>query len=116
MTLDLDSLEPILLDSVISDLSWIQLPADLDETDVRLQLHEDGSYDIHTGCAQYDLDHRGYWGAGTLARERSPQDRIDLARDLIEQAFDAYAQINGAEAPEGARRAAEDHANAQDGA
>lgn len=58
-------------------------------TDLRLQVHENGSWSIHTGLADYDTDHQGYWGAGFLHWERS--NLTELARDLIEEAKDSAA-------------------------
>lgn len=66
------------------------------ECDVRLQVYADGVWAIHYGDSSYDLDHRGFWGAscvpgvvnGRVTRFRSR----DIAKDLLEQAKDAYAQ------------------------
>ena len=50
-------------------------------TDIRLQVVE-GSWAVHHGDSGYDLDHRGYWGAGWLPREGGV---TEIAGDLIEQ-------------------------------
>ena len=57
-------------------------------TDCRLQVSEEG-WSVHTGLADYDQDHRGYWGASWLPYGRA--NLYELARDLIDQARDAAA-------------------------
>jgi hypothetical protein len=59
------------------------------EVDVRLQV-QDGRWRLHYGDAQYDDDHRGVWGIGTLGRRSNCR---DLARDLIEEAREAAAEL-----------------------
>jgi len=56
--------------------------------DVRLQVQE-GGWALRTGDSSYDLDHRGYWGAGYLTRSSNCR---ELARELIEEARDHAAQ------------------------
>lgn len=56
--------------------------------DVRLQVHEDGGFSIHTGSSDYDQDHRGFWGASSLSYDR--QNLTELAKELISQAEDDY--------------------------
>jgi hypothetical protein len=58
--------------------------------DIRLQVLPDGSWALHEGDPQYDTDHRGYWGAGTLDGKRF--NSREMARDLIEQAREQRAQ------------------------
>ena len=62
--------------------------------DIRLSMTDDGSWEIHTGDAQYDTDHRGYWGAETVSAGASKAECRNIARDLIEQVKDDYAQVN----------------------
>jgi hypothetical protein len=63
-------------------------------TDVRLRVH--GSHwQLLSGSADYDQDHRGHWGAGFLPYGRS--NLADLARDLIEQAKDMHADSESAD-------------------
>ena len=67
------------------------------ECDVRLQVYEDGEWQLRWGLSDYDQDHRGYWGAssipgcnpktGIVARFNSK----DVARDLIHQAKEQEA-------------------------
>lgn len=60
--------------------------------DVRLQVYEDGRYCVRSGDASYDQDHRGFWGASSVAAEDSDADLSQLARDLVAQALDHCAQ------------------------
>ena len=57
--------------------------------DVRLQVYEDGSWAVRVGPSDYDLDHRGFWGASSIPPGRFRS--ANVARDLIEQAKDQYA-------------------------
>jgi len=62
-----------------------------DACDVRLQVYEDGQWAIRFGLADYDQDHRGFWGASSI----DPNDEYDtltaVAAELIDQAADACA-------------------------
>jgi hypothetical protein len=71
---------------------WCE-PANDNEVEVRLQVTDDGNWGVHTGSPQYDTDHHGYWGAGTVTPKTNT---CELARDLIEQAKDDYAEENPA--------------------
>lgn len=64
-----------------------------DSCDVRLQVYPDGDWAIRTGDSSYDLDHRGYWGCGSLDGRRF--DSVETARDLIDQAREQYACDGG---------------------
>lgn len=55
--------------------------------DVRLRLF-DGAYEILTGDAQYDTDHRGAWGSGSISASATMEDCVSLANDLINEAQD----------------------------
>ena len=57
--------------------------------DVRLQVYPNGDWAIRVGDSSYDLDHRGYWGCGSLNGRRF--NSADMARDLIEQAKEQKA-------------------------
>ena len=59
--------------------------------DVRLQVHEDGQWAVHWGSADYDQDHRGYWGSSSVPGDNRRFDSKDLARDLIDQAREQKA-------------------------
>jgi hypothetical protein len=58
-------------------------------TDIRLQVYPSGSWSLHSGPADYDQDHNGYWGASCLSYDR--QNLTDLARDLIDQCAESMA-------------------------
>lgn len=54
------------------------------ETDVRLQVYEDGAWAIRVGDPSYDLDHHGFWGCGTLYGPRGARQGSGwrMSRDL----------------------------------
>ena len=67
----------------------------LDEIDVRLQVRRWGSdldWDLHSGGADYDTDHRGDWGSGSVGPDDTDAELAELARDLIAQAREQHAQ------------------------
>ena len=66
--------------------------------DVRLQVLPDGGWSVHSGDAQYDQDHRGYWGASSLPYD-GHFNATEVAKDLIEQAKDAAAQDESDKVP-----------------
>lgn len=78
------------LQSII--VSWNVNEDQMDEAgenyglDVRLQVENDGNWSLHTGDAQYDTDHRGFWGAGTLVPDMTKAAIRELARELIDEA------------------------------
>ena len=61
---------------------------------VRLQVQEDGSWEIHTGDSSYDLDHRGYWGSDGIQPDFTEKDLQSIAEGMIEQALDTWAEAN----------------------
>jgi hypothetical protein len=61
---------------------------DWEEMDVRLQVRGDG-WQVNTGDSQYDQDHRGFWGAGTMDKRTNCH---RLAKDLIDQAREGQQQ------------------------
>lgn len=63
-------------------------PDDPADIDVRLQVQEDGGWDLHFGDSSYDQDHRGYWGASCLSLRTNCR---SLAWDLIGEAQDHAA-------------------------
>lgn len=72
---------------------WAAVACTEEETegyiDIRLQVVEGEGWELHTGDAQYDTDHRGSWGATTInpwARENT----YEIARDLINQAREVW--------------------------
>lgn len=53
--------------------------------DVRLQVYPEGYWAIRTGSSDYDLDHKGWWGAGAVSKEDTVEDLRVLAKSLIGQ-------------------------------
>lgn len=69
---------------------WSAFPSDdYSDIDVRLQVVPGEGWSVHTGDSSYDLDHRGYWGAGSLDSRTNCR---ELARELIGEAADHMAQ------------------------
>jgi len=68
-------------------------PEDAEEgIDVRLQVYPDGDWAVRWGSSDYDQDHRGYWGSSSVPGDNRRFDSKALARDLIEQAKEHFAQ------------------------
>lgn len=59
--------------------------------DVRLQVYESGDWALRVGVADYDQDHRGYWGASSFPGGGMAFDPRGVASDLIDQAQEQYA-------------------------
>lgn len=78
---------------LLEDQAYWMRDNDLPETDIRLQLQPDGSWNLHSGDASYDTDHSGYWGAVVL--DAYDYDAMGLASELIEQAEEHRAQCEG---------------------
>jgi len=66
-----------------------QLDDEVTEIDVRLQVYDNGTWALRSGSSDYDQDHRGYWGSGTVDADT---DWAALAEDLIEQCLEQYAE------------------------
>jgi hypothetical protein len=63
--------------------------------DVRLQVYEDGEWAVHFGDPQYDTDHRGYWGAGSIAPySATAADLREVARELIDEVSESVYLAN----------------------
>jgi hypothetical protein len=62
-----------------------------DMMDVRLQVYSGGAWALRTGSSDYDQDHRGFWGAGSVTASSMVKDLRQTAKDLLEQVQDAYA-------------------------
>lgn len=60
--------------------------------DYRLYIRPDGSMDIAVGDPCFDTDHRGYCGAGTIARHDTKMDIADSVMDAFFQAVDMYVE------------------------
>ena len=63
--------------------------------DVRIQLFVDDDLEVtwsmKWGDCQYDPDHRGFWGSGTLSSEDNDGDIEELVEEFIDQALDAWS-------------------------
>jgi hypothetical protein len=58
------------------------------ELDVRLQVSDNGDWAVRFGDAQYDQDHRGFWGSSIVSYD---QNLVDIAMELLDQAKEQYA-------------------------
>jgi hypothetical protein len=67
-----------------------------EDEDVRLQVYERGGWAIHSGPCDYDQNHRGYWGSGSVRADMTDAGVITLADDLIGQAAEHKALSGGA--------------------
>ena len=76
--------------------------------DVRLQVYPDGNWAVRWGSSDYDQDHRGYWGSSSVPGDNRRFDSKDLARDLIDQAKEHFAQGDDDEDEEGEEEEDED--------
>lgn len=65
----------------------------LSDTDVRLQVSQDGYGNLHSGDASYDTDHGGFWGEGMVTADDTDDDLRATARDLIDQVTDAAVEV-----------------------
>ena len=72
-------------------VNFAQGELDPDGTECRLNVRS-GSWGLLSGDPCYDVDHRGYWGASFIERGCSWVEAHSIARDLINEAADAYAQ------------------------
>ena len=77
----------------LEELGWIRadIPKDIESIDVRLCFDSDATYHLNTGDMSFDTHHGTACGVGTLEATASPQDRILLIRDLVEQVIDQLA-------------------------
>ena len=58
---------------------------EVDYCDIRIQL-VDGDYRFHFGDSQFDSDHRGQWGYGTVHLEDT--DFVALATEMVEECLE----------------------------
>ena len=77
-------------DDLVGVRKEIEGYGDVPDTDVRLQVHE-GSWSLHSGDAQYDTDHRGYWGAASVSVDDTNATLRQTAKDLIRQVEEDHA-------------------------
>jgi hypothetical protein len=83
------------LADIAKELNAINRMVD-NECDVRLQVYEDQQWAIRWGASDYDLDHRGYWGASSVPGKGSAFQDFAIARDLLEQAREQWAMEKSA--------------------
>jgi hypothetical protein len=62
-----------------------------DDTDVRLQVHENGAWYIRIGDPSYDTDHRGFWGAAIVSPADSNADLKIAAGYLLDEVKEQHA-------------------------
>jgi hypothetical protein len=85
--------------TIASALRDINREAEADLTDpeagvdVRLQIEEDGCWTLHSGDAQYDQSHKGYWGSSSVPGNGQRFKSQETARDLLEQVKDDYVCV-----------------------
>lgn len=60
-----------------------------EETDVRLCVERDGSWEVRSGDVSYDTRHAFVCGTGTVTGDETEAEIQDLVRDLIAQCLDA---------------------------
>lgn len=74
-------------------LTRFKLASEDDYLDVRLQVYPNGDWQVHLGDPQFDTDHRGYWGNGSIDSNTNCR---ELAVSLIEEARCDYYQSTSA--------------------
>ena len=60
----------------------INFGSDFSGTDCRLRWHN-GSWQLLTGSADYDQDHRGYWACSSIPYDCTRAEAKEIAHDLI---------------------------------
>lgn len=84
---------------VLEEIRYVRNLATMEgnDVDVRLQVrigvYDDGEYgccwDVHFGSAQYDTDHRGFWGASSVPPNAGSALVLNIATDILKEAVDA---------------------------
>ena len=64
--------------------------------DIRLQVREDGQWEVHVGDPCFDADHHGYWGASFVPASCVKFEAYGTARDLLEQVEGQLADLDAA--------------------
>lgn len=79
----------------LSDLDTVKPHEDAaDDLEIRLQIHDDGTWSVHTGDSQYDQDHRGHWGNTSVPWSDDSEGLPDweaVADDLLDQCDESAA-------------------------
>jgi hypothetical protein len=65
---------------------------DIEPLEFRLRTFNGKTFELLTGSSDYDTDHAGYWGAGTLGVEDLDIDIQDSIRDACDQALDSMTE------------------------
>jgi len=87
------------LKNIAREISKYGLPEDEEGgCDVRLQVLPNGGWSVHSGDAQYDQDHQGYWGASSIPYD-GHFNATEVAKDLIDQVKDAAAEDESDKVP-----------------
>ena len=58
--------------------------------DVRVRYY-DGNWSLLSGSPNYDQDHRGHWGAGSVGVKKSFVTCMGIAEELVEQVLESIA-------------------------
>jgi len=72
----------------------------INETDIRVNATDGGSWSLLSGDSSYDTDHRGYWGASCLSVDDDDERIVNTLAEMIDQACD-HASDNGVCGSEG---------------
>ena len=91
--LDKVSLEHVReIQAVLQDWAF-QVPSPGRESlDFRIQMQDDGSTALHIGDAQYDTDHAGHWGAGSVLADDGFKEIKAAILSAMEDAHDSKVQ------------------------
>jgi hypothetical protein len=73
--------------AIHANVEWGDYDGEDFSVDVRLQC-VDGAWYVHTGDPQYDMDHRGCWGVGTIGEDDGPAELAELAESMIDELED----------------------------
>lgn len=65
-------------------------------TDCRLQV-QDGGWQLHTGSADFDQDHRGAWSCASIPRGCTWKEAREIARDLLNDCAESASQMGDEE-------------------
>ena len=80
-----------LLADLAADLADARDSIEPDFVDVRIRYH-DGEWSFHVGDSSYDQDHRGAWGASSVAINDDDDALDSIAAELLEQALEDLAE------------------------
>lgn len=75
------------------DLREIEGEDEFSGTDARLQVRK-YSWQLHTGDAQYDTNHRGYWGNASIPWGCTWIQAREVAKELLESAEEDFLAVS----------------------